>query len=303
MLRLIHNQTISGSILINDIDDGLPNKSARRGVAREKVSGIPVLVAGGIKAPANYQRDGSSLGGRDKSTQPGVNYPKQKCYIPKYKLLPNGTHDTTVAGYIDINTSDRVLLSQDHGVIAGLAKTIASNAAYPLITVTSFTAADVAAPTVASAVLRRGTGSGIAFALGVVTLTDAGATFVAGDVGKKIKISGASNAGNNGTFTIATRISNTQITFANAAGVDSDTGDYVLELVITGTNLTSLAPDVTSVIITGTGAETLKQASFASITSIKIVISVTNLASVAPTTSSVKVNSDNQTIATAVAVS
>jgi hypothetical protein len=136
-----------------------------------------------------------------------------------------------------------------------------------------------------------------------VTLTDAAATFVAGDVGKKITISGATNAGNNGTFTIATRISNTQITFANAAGVDSDAGNYVLELVITGTNLTSLAPDVTSVIITGTGAETLKQASFASITSVSIVISVTNLANVAPATSSVKVTADNQTIATAVVVS
>lgn len=302
MLRLIHNQTISGSILVNDIDDGLPNKSARRGVAREKVSGSPVLVAGGILAPASYQRDGSSLGGRDKSTLPGVNYPKQKCYIPKYKLLSNGTHDTTIAGYIDVTESDRVLLSQDHGVISALAKVLASNPTYPLITVTSFTAADVAPPTVTTAVLRRGTGAGIAFLTPTVTLTDSGATFVVGDVGKHIKISGAANAGNNGTFVIASRIDAHTITYTNAAGVDADTGNYVIELVVTGTNLTSLSPDITSLIILGTGAETLKQSQFYSLSATTLIVSVTLLASVAPTTSSVKVTADNQTIATAVVV-
>jgi hypothetical protein len=156
MLRLIHNQTVSGSILINDIDDGIPNKSSRREVAREKIPGDSVLVRGGISATANYQRDGSSLGGSDKSTQTGVNYPKQKCYIPKYKILPNGTHDTTIAGYIDVAESDRVLLSQYHGVISAFSKSLSTNTAYPLITVTSFTAADIAAPTITAANIAAG---------------------------------------------------------------------------------------------------------------------------------------------------
>lgn len=298
MLRLTHRQTVSGPIVINDIDDGLPNKTARGRESRAKVSGIPVLVNGGILAPSNYRKDGNSLSGRDKSTLPEVNYPKQKCYVPYYKLLSNGTYDKTIAGYIDIVESDRVLLSQDHGVIAGLLKTITAHPEYPLITVTSFTAADVAAPTLTSAVLRRGTGASIAYAAGTVTLTDAGASFVAGDVGKKIRITGATNPGNNGTFTIATVPSGTQVTFANASGVDSDSGNYVIELVITGTNLTSLAPDITSVVVTGTGATTFRQSQFYSISATVIRISVQILGSIAVTTSSVKIIADNKNSAT-----
>ena len=49
MLRLIHNQTVAGGILINDIDDGLPNKTAKRGVARGKISGdLPTITQAGV---------------------------------------------------------------------------------------------------------------------------------------------------------------------------------------------------------------------------------------------------------------
>lgn len=64
-----------------------------------------------------------------------------------------------------------------------------------------------------------GTGDSFAFALGVVTLTDAAALFTPAHVGLAITIVGATSPGNNGTFIIASYISPTQITYANAGGV------------------------------------------------------------------------------------
>ena len=62
-----------------------------------------------------------------------------------------------------------------------------------------------------------GTGDDIAFAAGTCTLTDAAGLFRPNHVGRNITIAG-SGAGNNGTFVIASYISPTQITYANAAG-------------------------------------------------------------------------------------
>jgi len=66
----------------------------------------------------------------------------------------------------------------------------------------------------------NGTGDSISMAGSVATLTDATATFQTSDVGKSITISGATNPGNNGTFTIVSRVSATQITYTNASGVN-----------------------------------------------------------------------------------
>lgn len=275
MLRLTHNQTVSGSILVNDIDDGLPNKTARRGVAREKVSGSPVLVAGGILAPANSRLDGNGLGGRDKSTLSGVNYPKQKCYIPKFKLLSNNTHDTAVAGFIDVVESDRVLLSQDHGVIAGLKKA-------GLISVTSFTAADVAAPTITTA--------NIATAAGTLTLAGTNFTSLAPDVssvriGSTI-LSSTQITGAGGTFTATSIVIPASLlptslvvgvtpvyvtadaqTVSHAIAVTDvapvlGAGGAVLTtvLTLTGSGFRSFLPNLTSVIITGTHPGTITAA-------------------------------------------
>lgn len=151
MLRLSHNQTVTGGLLVSDIDDGLPNKTAVRLIGD----------------PQRYRRDGYA------------NAPKQACYIPHSKI-----GDPTIAGYIDVKETDRVLMSVNNGVAKGLSDK-------GLLTVTSFTSANVATPTVSS------------------------------------------------------------------ANLDSPSpGD----LTITGTTLTSLAPEVTSVILTGTGAKTLTQA-------------------------------------------
>jgi len=110
MLRLIHSQTTQGGILVDDIDDGLPNKTAHR--------------LGSTADPKAYDRDGYA------------NYPKQKCYVPRTK-----PGDATVQGYIDMKQTDRVTLSAGKGKIQKL-----KNAG--LITVVSFTALDIATPTV-----------------------------------------------------------------------------------------------------------------------------------------------------------
>lgn len=66
--------------------------------------------------------------------------------------------------------------------------------------------------------IGTGTGDQLDASGGVVTLTDAAANFQTSDVGKSITIAGATTSGHNGTFTIASRVSATQITWSNGAG-------------------------------------------------------------------------------------
>ena len=72
MLRLIHKQTGAGALLVDDIDDGIPNKQVHR--------------LGSTADPKAYKRDGYA------------NEPKQKCYIPRTK-----EGDATLPGFIDLN--------------------------------------------------------------------------------------------------------------------------------------------------------------------------------------------------------
>jgi len=113
MLRLIHNQTVSSSILVDDIDDGLPNKMTHR--------------LGSSGDPKAYDRDGYA------------NYPKQPCYIPQTKPT-----DPAVPGYIDLRQTEKVLLSSGKGKIKKLSDS-------GFITVVSYTMSDVAAPQITSA--------------------------------------------------------------------------------------------------------------------------------------------------------
>jgi hypothetical protein len=115
MLRLIHSQTVSGALLVDDIDDGLPNKTAHR--------------LGSTADPKAYVRDGYA------------NKPKQPCYIPRVKAA-----NPVIAGYIDLEETDRVLLSADRGKIKGMQTA-------GLITVVSHTHADIVTPSVTSATL------------------------------------------------------------------------------------------------------------------------------------------------------
>lgn len=199
MLRVYHNQTVQGAILIDDIDDQLPNKTAHR--------------LGSTANPKAYKRDGYA------------NEPKQKCYVPRTQA---STGFPLVQGYINLNVTDRVTLSADKGKIAGLV-------AAGLVTTVSFTASQIAAPT--------------------LTLAD-----------------------------------------FNTPGA----GD----LTLTGTNLVSVAPDVTTVVITGTGAVSLTASQITTgsgtVSATSIFIPAALIPGVALTTSSAKVVANEQSTATVV---
>ena len=110
MLRVIHNQTTAGAILVDDIDDNLPNKTASR--------------TGGTGNPDAYARDGYA------------NSPKQPCYVSYHKPT-----DTSLPGYIDVFETQRVSLSAGKGKIQGLSRA-------GLVTVVQFQESDIAQPVV-----------------------------------------------------------------------------------------------------------------------------------------------------------
>jgi len=199
MIRVYHNQTVQGAILVDDIDDQLPNKTAHR--------------LGSTANPDAYKRDGYA------------NDPKQSCYVPRSRAS-NGF--PLVAGYIDLSETQRVTLSAGKGKISKLV-------AAGLVTSVSFSASDLATPTLATAVLDVG-------------VTD--------------------------------------------------------ELTLTGTNFLSVAPDVTTVVITGTGAVTLTAAQIitdgGSVSATSIVIDPSSIPGVAVATSSVKVVANEQSTSTVV---
>ena len=114
MLRLIHNQTVTGGILVDDIDDGLPNKEVYR--------------LGSTANPKAYKRDGYA------------NAAKQPCYVQFSHTTPGGV---VLAGFINLNQTPRVLLSAGKGKISKLQTA-------GLISVVSLTAANLVAPVVTS---------------------------------------------------------------------------------------------------------------------------------------------------------
>ena len=67
--------------------------------------------------------------------------------------------------------------------------------------------------------VANGTGDSFAVAAGVVTLTDAGATFTAADVGRFITIAGSTSPANDGTFLIEEFVDANNIKYTNASGV------------------------------------------------------------------------------------
>lgn len=78
-IRLVHNRTVAGAILINDIDQGLPVEY----LDEERKQDVYVT------------------------------------YNRKYFSGLDVVTDTTTPGFIDLVPSDKVLLSRDSGVIAG----------------------------------------------------------------------------------------------------------------------------------------------------------------------------------------
>jgi hypothetical protein len=129
MLRLIHNQTVSGPIVVDDIDDGLPNKEVHR--------------LGSLGDPKAYERDGYA------------NKPKQACYVPYSHTTANGS---VVAGYVTLAQTNRVTLSWKKGKISKLSSTpavstLAGASAFPLLTVVSgISASQLVAPVITASV-------------------------------------------------------------------------------------------------------------------------------------------------------
>lgn len=146
MLRLTHTQTVQGAIRVDDIDDGLPNKTAHR--------------LGSAGDPKAYARDGYA------------NSDKQPCYVPRTKI-----GEPAIAGFIDLRETSPVVLSAGKGKIAKLQ-------AAGFITVTSLLPTDLATPVVtlgtrgspgAGDVTLTGTGFlSVAPDISTVTLSGAG---------------------------------------------------------------------------------------------------------------------------------
>lgn len=113
MLRLIHNQVGTGGLLVDDIDDGLPNQTVDRPAADSKA----------------LKTDGP------------LGKVKQACYVPYYK-----PGDTSVAGYIDLDETSNVMRSAAAGKIAGF---VASGA----LSTVSLVASDLSTPVITTAVL------------------------------------------------------------------------------------------------------------------------------------------------------
>lgn len=121
MLRLIHAQTIPGTILVDDIDDGLPNKEVYR--------------LGTTADPKAYQRDGYA------------NKAKQSCYLP-YSMASKGF--PAIPGYINLQETESVTLSAGKGKISKLklAPQYPAGSVTPLLSVISLVAADIIASVV-----------------------------------------------------------------------------------------------------------------------------------------------------------
>lgn len=164
MLRLIHNQTVTSSLLVDDIDDGLPNKAVHR--------------LGSTGDPKAYDRDGYA------------NSPKQPCYIPQTKPT-----NPAINGYIDLNETDRVTLSAGKGKIKKL-----SDAGF--ITVVSFTAADVVAPAITNADKDTpGAGQVTITGTGFASLAPNTSSVLVTGTGGPLTLTQAAIVGAGGTFT------------------------------------------------------------------------------------------------------
>lgn len=271
MLRIIHSQTTAGALLIDDIDDGLPNKNVHR--------------LGSTADPNAYVSDGYA------------NKPKQSCYVARVKAS-----NPAIAGYIDLEETDRVLLSADHGKIKGFSTV-------GLASVLSFVKSDIATPNVTSVTQNAPAPGDITIAgtgflsllpeitsvhlvgpgVGDVTLTQAqivavapgavtdiqiiiDSTLIAGLVdGDTVQVSSDGLLGNVFALTTVPAVTLAQQNLP-APG----------DLTLTGTGFLSFAPEITSVIFAGAGVGnvTLTEAQIlavppGAVTNVSIVIDTT----------------------------
>lgn len=147
-------------------------------------------------------------------------------------------------------------------------------------------------------ILKSGSTATLTLVSTTVTLTG-GAGFVSGDTGKKIYISGAATAGNNGWFTI-TYVSATSVSWTNASGAtDANNGAISwLTAVLAVSTLATVSPVTTRSVFTAapvrTGVGTW------SVTTKDGVVTVTdlNIATVLPAGSYLSTQINTSTIVT-----
>lgn len=285
MYRILHSQTVAGAILIDDIDDGLPNKDVHR------------LATGN---PDALPRDGYS----DK--------PKQPCYVPRTQASKGSP---LIPGYIDLNQTPRVVLSAGKGKISKLQ-------GGGLIKVLSIDPEDVKTPTLITAVLTGGdlTITGTTFesiepdistvvitGTGAVTLTATAITDGGGSVSAdEIVIPDTLLPGVAASTSSVRVVANSKSTPAGpvlAADPPAPTLTTAVlaggNLTLTGTGFVSVVPNVTSVAITGTGAIVLTEAEIVAgggtVSATSIFLPAALVPGIAATTSSAAVTATAQT--------
>jgi hypothetical protein len=240
MYRLYHNQTVAGAILVDDIDDGLPNKVVHR--------------LGATGNPDAYERDGYA------------NKPKQPCYVPRTQA---STGNPLVPGYIDLSQTPRVVLSAGKGKIKKLQQA-------GLVTVASVLAADVQTPVLTGASLAAGiltltgvtllsvapdTTTVVITGTSAVTLTQAQITGGSGTVGATSIVIPAAlitgvAVGTSSVKVVANAKSSNVLALAAPPTLTTAVKPVGGTLTLTGTNFA--AP--LTVVITGTGAISLTNA-------------------------------------------
>jgi hypothetical protein len=298
MLRLIHAQSYAthsavpvSNILIDDIDDGLPNK--------------PVHTLGSTGDPKAYKREGYALA------------PKQACYVTRNKVAVRNSEyasiDASVPGYVDLRETERVTLSWKKGKIfkfAGLGY---------ITVVGPFSESLLAAPTITLTSLTTNlviTGTGFLSETPDISTV---AVTIASTGGNQIILKQSDIVSSGGSFSdtsvtiplsllpgladgdVAVVRSNAKLSNSMAVGRVPVLTTAALvggDLVLTGTSFMSTSPMISYVIIGGTGAGTLSWAQItanpaAVFTDTNITVKQSSLpAGVAASTSTVKVQSD-----------
>lgn len=217
MLRVYHNQTVQGGILIDDIDDGLPNKTVYR--------------LGSTADRHAYKRDGYA------------NSSKQACYVPFSHTVPSGVGGGTVAGYITLNQTNRVISSFGKGKLLKL-QTLG------LITIVQTTAAALAAPVITASVHATALSGTVGVTLGSNSVPTTASQVGVVAVGATVTFAAQAGVAYTASAVTATTITLT----TNYTGTTNASTTATLSYSITGTAVGSVAPDVTTVTLAqGTG--------------------------------------------------
>jgi hypothetical protein len=244
---------------------------------------------------------------------------KQPVYVPYYN-----PDDPTQPGFVDLDETDKVLLSADHGCIAGLVDA-------GLATVEIFAAADILIPTIVSVELNDDVFVGGLVVIGtklLSTLPFVSSLIITGD--GAVTYTRAEVIAGGGTWTdtqialpatlITGVVETTSEITVTADGLTvtpvvevalgattvpvvttavlSD-GDDPNILTVTGTGFLSILPDTSSIIITGSGAVTISKADVltgsGTWTDTEVVLPAALITDVAVGTSSVAIEADSET--------